>query len=241
MNKYTVLLTSLLCIPFSTLSMTIDSMLKVSDELGTGVYTVTNDLDYPSFIKIEASKVVIDKNGDLSKIKYDKSNLKDWEIALTQSKVILDPKRKKNIGVRSLCSEGCDRSKDSVFAIKFSPTPYVKDGVKKMSVVINYGYESIFLIPAKKPEYKYTIKRNGNNILFHNQGNSLLRVFIDQCKDNKKSADCSRNTVILAGRKKEVSLPVNARQSSLNLNIMGYDNSFYKKAVLSINSPVIRK
>ncbi|AWK84141.1 hypothetical protein BST98_19380 [Photobacterium damselae] len=220
-------------------AMTIDTMLKISDDNGTGVFSITNDLDDPSFIKIKPAKIVSDGNGNLKRIEYTKNNFDEWEISLTQSKVIVEPQRVKNIGVRSLCSEGCDRSKDTVYALKFLPTPYTKDGEKKKSVTINYGYEALFVIPAKKPEYKYNIKRVGDDILFENRGNSLIRVSINQCNGKRKSS-CSRSVVVLSKRNKKILLPVNARQDVLSLEILGYDNSFYKKSTLSESKNIVR-
>ncbi|MHA6607619.1 hypothetical protein ACVA6G_19295 [Photobacterium damselae] len=220
--------------------MTIDTMLKISDDNGTGVFTVSNDLDKSSFIKIEPSKVIVNKDGSLKKIKYDKSNFKDWEISLTKTKLILEPKRVKNIGIRSLCSDGCDRTHDTVFAIKFLPTPYLKGDEKQASVTINYGYEPIFVIPASSPKYKYKIERKDDRVLIENSGNSLLRIFIDQCNEKVKK-NCNSNIVVLAGRKKDINLPINSRQNKINLNIMGYDNSFYKKAILGKTTPIIRR
>ncbi|ENP8454218.1 hypothetical protein ACEI25_000840 [Photobacterium damselae] len=234
-----ILFISILVVSFSTNAMTIDTMLKISDDNGTGVFSITNDLKDPSFIKIKPSKITINNDGELVKNEYTKDNLNEWEIAITQNKVIVEPNRVKNIGVRSLCVDGCDRSQDTVFAIKFLPSPYIKDGRKKASVTINYGYEALFVIPALEPSYKYKISRDDDNILLENKGNSLLRVFVNQCRNEIKSS-CSRSAVVLAGRKKTLKLPVNARQKVLNLDIMGYNNSFYKKATLSRSNPIIR-
>lgn len=220
-------------------AMTIDTMLKISDDNGTGVFSITNDLNETSFIKIKPAKVVSDNNGNLKKIEYNKDNFNEWEISLTQSKVIVEPKRVKNIGVRSLCSESCDRTKDTVYAIKFLPSPYRKDGETKPSVTINYGYEALFVIPAKNPEYKYNIKRVRDDVLFENKSNSLIRVSINQCNGQRKS-NCSRSVVVLSGRNKRIKLPVNARQDVLSLEILGYDNSFYEKSTLSKNKNIIR-
>ncbi|MGR5369132.1 hypothetical protein [Photobacterium damselae] len=237
--KKIIILLGLIVSAFTN-ALTVDTMLKISDDNGTGVFSISNDLDEPSFIKIKPSKIIVTPDGNIKRELYTESNMLDWEIALTQMKVILDPKRVKNIGVRSLCSEGCDRSKDNVFALKFLPSPYRKDGQKKSSVSINYGYEPLFVIPAREPVYKYTIERIDNNIKVNNKSNSLIRVFVNQCNGKIKS-DCSKNIIVLAGRNKRVSLPVNARQNELNLNIMGYDNSFYKKAALTKKHKVIRE
>ncbi|MFB1076448.1 hypothetical protein [Photobacterium damselae] len=236
-----ILLLSLLSMTSISNALTVDTMLKISDENGTGVFSLANDLNEPSFITVKPSKVIVSTDGEIKRIQYTKDNLQDWEISLTQNKIILDPKRTKNVGVRSLCADGCDRSKDTVFALKFLPSPYVKDGQKKAAVSINYGYEPLFVIPAEKPSYKYNIDRvDSDKVIINNKSNSLLRVYINQCDLNNKK-DCSKNVIVLSGRNKTVKLPIHARQDSLNLNIMGYDNSFYKKATLSTKYPIVRE
>ncbi|HIF9499097.1 TPA: hypothetical protein ACX6S1_001863 [Photobacterium damselae] len=219
--------------------MTIDTMLKISDENGSGVFSLYNNLKQPSFISISSSKVIVDKNGKLHKEAYTSDNLSKWEVALTQNKLILDANREKKVGIRALCADGCDRSKDSVFAVKFLPQPYFKKGEKPKSAVnINYGYEPIFVIPAKNPDYKYDIIRNDNYIIVNNKSNSLIKVLVNQCKDKSINVNCSKKIVVLAGRKRKDLLPSEARDDNLNIQLTGYDNSYYKNYSLSKNEPI---
>ncbi|HIF9253994.1 TPA: hypothetical protein ACX6Q7_001300 [Photobacterium damselae] len=240
MLKNNLFYSIILLMSSQTYAITIDTMLKISDDNGTGVFSVTNESKTPSFVKIKPAKVVVKEDGSIGKIEYTKENLLEWEVSLTQNKVIVEPLRTKNIGIRSLCSDGCNREKDTVFAVKFLPSPYSKDNEKKVSININYGYESLFVIPASKPEYKYTIERRGDDIYVKNTSNSFIRVLVDQCNKNV-TENCSRNSLILAGRNKKISLPVNARQNMIGLTVIGYDNSFYKKLTLNGSTPIARK
>ncbi|PSU70772.1 hypothetical protein [Photobacterium phosphoreum] len=222
----------LLALLFPSLShaIVIDSMLKVADSHGTGVYTVSNNDPDPAFVNVKLSKVET-KDGKLIKTPYTKSNLLEWDATLTQNKFILDPLMAKKIGVRALCADGCNPDHDTIFAVQFTPSPYSKDGEMK-GVAINYGYESIFVIPAKNKKISYSIEKNNENALLKNTGNTTLEVFFNQCSALFK-ADCSTKVIMLPGRVRKLVLPKNARKGKIDVFISSVDDTFYKKEVVT--------
>ncbi|NVP02568.1 hypothetical protein HWA77_20360 [Photobacterium damselae subsp. damselae] len=226
------ILTSLLMLsPFMSNAMSIDTMLKVADKNGQGTYVVTNDQRSPAFINVNLAKIYV-KNGKVIKDYYNKDNLLSWEVSATQNKFVLDSGMRKMVGVRALCADSCDPTKDSVYAVQFSPSPYSKDGNTKAGVSISYGYESIFVIPAKKKNISYSIVKKDSIVNLKNESNTTLQVFFNQCSAMFKS-DCSIKTILLPGKIRSIKLPKNAQKGDINTIITTVDDDFYKKEVLS--------
>ena len=228
----------LLALLFPSLShaIAIDTMLKVADSHGAGVYTVTNNETNPAFVNVKLSEISI-KDGKLVKTPYTKSNLLEWDATLTQNKFILDPLMAKKVGVRALCADGCNPDLDTVFAVQFTPKPYSKDG-KMEGVSISYGYESIFVIPAKNKKISYSIEKKNENTLIKNTGNTTLEVFFNQCS-SKFKVDCSTKIIMLPSKVKKIVLPKNARKGSIDVFISSVDDTFYKKEVVANDKKVI--
>ncbi|HIF9171046.1 TPA: hypothetical protein ACX6PO_003827 [Photobacterium damselae] len=226
-----IIISLLLLFPIVSSAISIDTMLKVSDHNGKGTYVVSNDGHSPEFVSIGLAKVFI-KDGKLVREYYNKDNLLEWEISATQNRFILESGMKKLIGVRALCGDSCDSSKDSIYAVQFTPTPYTKDGKPKKGVSISYGYESIFIIPAKKKNISYTITKKGSVVHLKNDSNTTLEVFFNQCSAMFKS-DCSVKIILLPGSIRAIELPKNARKGDINTFITSVDDDFYKKMVLS--------
>ena len=228
----------LLALLFPSIShaIAIDTMLKVSDEHGAGVYTVTNNQADPAFVNVKLSKVEV-KSGKVVKTPYTKSNLLEWDATLTQNKFILDPLMAKKVGVRALCAEGCNPDHDTVFAVQFTPTPYSKNG-KMKGVAISYGYESIFVIPAKNKKISYSIEKKNESVLLKNTSNTTLEVFFNQCSAMFK-ADCSTKVIMLPGKIRKLLLPKNARKGMIDVFISSIDDTFYKKEVVANDKKVI--
>ncbi|WP_340641773.1 hypothetical protein WAX88_17565 [Photobacterium damselae subsp. damselae] len=228
--KKTIVSVLMLC-SFTTNAISIDTMLKVADKNGQGTYVVTNDQRSPAFINISLAKVYV-KNGNVVKDYYNKDNLLSWEISATQNKFVLDSGMRKMIGVRALCADSCDPNNDSIYAVQFTPSPYKKDGESGNGVSISYGYESIFIIPAKKKSISYSIIKKGSVVNLKNDSNTTLQVFFNQCSDMFKS-DCSIKSVLLPGKVRSLTLPKNAQKGDINTIITTVDDEFYKKEVLS--------
>lgn len=226
-----VITSILMLCSFTTNAISIDTMLKVSDQNGQGTYVVTNDQSSPAFVNINLAKIYI-KNGKVVKDYYNKDNLLSWEISATQNKFVLDPGMRKIIGVRALCADSCDQNKDSIYAVQFTPSPYKKDGTTGNGVSINYGYESVFIIPAKKKAISYSMIKKGSIVNMKNDSNTTLQVFFNQCSAMFKS-DCSIKSILLPGKVRSLKLPKNAQNGDINTIITTVDDEFYKKEVLS--------
>ncbi len=220
-------------------ALQIDTMVKVADKGGSGVFTLTNETDNASFISTKVSKIEI-KNNIVSYIPYVKDNLKDWEVTTTLPKLILDSHRVKNIGVRSLCSESCDVTTDQVYRIEFTPSVYYREGEKRKSAVnFNYGYAPIFVITEKESVIKYTIENKGKQIRIKNDGNTFLKIHVDQCT-SEITTKCSQRITVLAGRDKEFQLLDNSINSTLKLAIGNHDLTYYQEKSVTSGSPLIR-
>lgn len=109
----------------------------------------------------------------------------------TSPKLILEPGRAKDVGIRSLCYKvKCDSEQDMTFSVVFEPAPYLKKGeMQDNAVQINYGYSVIYVVPAKKSDMKYSITRHGRSLEILNQGNTLLTFVVDCCKSDNE-VDC---------------------------------------------------
>ncbi|OEC81429.1 hypothetical protein A9D46_18025 [Photobacterium damselae subsp. damselae] len=222
----------LICIffPFFSFALSIDTMVKIADDNGEGTYTVQNNEKYPVFVNVKLAKMSI-INNKLKKIFYNKDNILMWEASVSQNKFILDAGKQKYIGIRALCSDSCDENQDSVFSAQFTPTPYSKDGKPVKGVSINYGYESIFIVPAKNKQISYSITRTDDKVKIENMSNTTIEAFFNQCTGMFKS-DCSVKTVLLPGNTRNITLPKNARQNKVNTHISSIDKAFYKKEIL---------
>lgn len=222
----------LMCVlfPIFSFALSIDSMVKVADENAEGIYDVQNNEKYPVFVNVKLAKVsIVDKK--LKRVSYNKDNILMWEASVSNNKFILDAGKRKKIGIRALCSDSCDENNDNIFAVQFSPTPYSKDGTKSKGVNINYGYESLFIVPAKKKNISYSINRNKDNVKVINNSNTTLEVFFNQCNGLFKS-DCSVKVILLPGNSRIIKLPKNARKNDVNTHISSVDKVFYKKEIV---------
>ncbi|MGL5027574.1 MAG: hypothetical protein ACRC6P_16560 [Shewanella oncorhynchi] len=211
-------------------ALTIDTMVLVGDKAGNGVFTLTNDMEYTSFITGNITKY--DVNGEvIDKKQYTKDNLKDWEITLSNPKLILEAGRSKQVGVRSLCGQTCDFTRDHVYQINFVPTPYSEDGGVAPIVAVNIGYAPLYIIPALKQDVKFNIKNLGDKIYVENTGNTFFRLGIDQCSLSI-TKDCRAAFTVLAGRKKYFKLPPNTRSDMLKVVVVNHDNTFVRRPVI---------
>lgn len=213
-------------------ALTIDKMVLVGDKAGNGIFSLTNDLQYTSFITGEITKYDVD--GEIiNKTQYTKDNLSDWEITLSNSKIILESGRTKQVGVRSLCGQTCDFAQDHVYQINFVPTPYAEDGGEAPIVAVNIGYAPLYIIPAAQPDMKFTIKNLGDKIYVENTGNTFFRLGIDQCSV-AVTENCRAAFTVLAGRKKYYKLPKNTQSDELKVIIVNHDETFVRRQVIKL-------
>ena len=137
-------------------ALTVDTMFLVSDASGNGVVTLTNDFDKTSFIKTSISEINTDSRGEIIRNKYTKENIQQWRVMTTNPKLILEPGRAKDVGIRSLCYKvKCESDKDMTFSVVFEPAPYLKKvDEHNNSVQVKYGYTVICVVPLKTHKTK---------------------------------------------------------------------------------------
>lgn len=222
--KKIVLIASLLG-AFSSASQAVmlDTMFVVSDAKGNGSYVLTNDKKTNYYIESKIREIITDEEGQYSKKEYSRDNIDDWEIALSNHKLILEPGRSKSLGIKAICGEKCDLSEDKTFEIAIIPKPYVPDDEsykQKMNVFI--GYAPIFIIPAKDAVLNYDIKTDGENITIFNKSNTMIRVLVDNCQ-NKSSITCRSVYTVIKGRLKEFVLPIDAMGKDLNVTVVNHN------------------
>ncbi|MDQ9091300.1 hypothetical protein RC083_06805 [Pseudoalteromonas haloplanktis] len=214
----------LLVSTFNASALTIDSMLLVADKGGNGAFSLSNDLSDTNFIKGSISQVNV-VNGEIEEVKYTEDNLTDWEVTLTHPKLILEPGRTKQVGVRSLCSKECSFSEDHVYKVLFEPTPYDPEGKLESKVSVNFGYAPLFIIPAQESKINYSIQHLGDQLMIDNTGNTYIRVVINECS-NEVTQGCKATFTVLAGRHRAFNLPDVVINKNVKAIIVNHDESY---------------
>lgn len=214
-------------------ALTVDTMFLISDKTGNGVVTLTNDLDKTSFIKTSISEISTNGNGEIIRTPYTKDNIQQWRVMTTNPKLILEPGRAKDVGIRSLCYKvQCQAESDMVFSLVFEPAPYLKKGESQENAVqVNYGYSVIYVIPAKKSDMKYQVTRKGTSLEIYNKGNTMLTFVIDRCNTDKV-VDCRTQERVIAGRVKKFKLPDYMQSLTVEASIYNHDESYKRKIVI---------
>lgn len=230
-----IFLTSALLFSSLANALTIDSMYLVSDDRGNSIISLTNDLEQTSFVNTYISELTTDEKGNIIRNKYTEENFDDWKIITTTPRLIIEPGVSKDIGIRALCDpDSCAHDKDLMFSIVFEPSPYFEDSVSSQSsVMINYGYASLFIIPAKNQNISYTLVNRGEYILARNTGNTLLNLVIDQCSSIVKN-NCRVTERLLSGRERQIKLPDHFKRDKIEVKIYNHDESYKGKQSLSL-------
>jgi len=212
----------------------LDNMFVVSDEKGNGSYILSNDKDINYFIESSIRELITDEEGEYTKVEYTMDNILNWQVALSNNKLILEPGRSKSLGVKAICGDSCDFSEDKTFEIAIVPKPFIPEGEESnqtMSVYI--GYAPVFIVPAKESILNYDIIPKGKNVRIHNKSNTMIRVVVDNCI-NEISADCRKVYTLIKGRAKEFPLPVQAVGKDLNVTVVNHNES--KKETLTVKN-----
>lgn len=228
------MLTLLLSSTFIVDAARLDKMLLVADENGNGVYMFLNDQPQTYFVEATISELGIDSDGQLKKKEYNLENLSQWQIALSNPKIIVEQGRAKSVGVQAICGNKCDFEQDKMFEIAFVPKPFNSHG-EASSVSVFIGYAAIFIIPAKKPVYDYSIQYDGEGLFIHNSGNSMVQVIVDQCVGVRESG-CNASFLLLRGRKKYFKLPDKLQFDKLNVHVVNHDESYSDRFTVNKSS-----
>lgn len=195
-------------------ALIIDKMIHISDGVND-YYKITNNDKFHLFVNTELSEKLIVDGLPSSEILYTADNINDWLITVNPQKMILAPMETKIVYVnKNICSDGqsCSSDKDRLFSIAFIPQVYnTGKDMEGENVGILFGFAPAFITLANKINIKYKIKVNSNANGEHfldlkNEGNSLIKVTIDQCKTGEKSLDCIMHKTLLSGKAESINL-----------------------------------
>lgn len=215
----------------NAMAMNLERMLVISDESGNGSFVMTNNKEQTYFIETGISEIITDENGDYSRVKFSQDNVSEWDVVLSNHKLIVEPGRTKSIGVKAICGNQCDFSSDKTYEVTLVPKPYSQETKDQQTVNVFIGYAPIFIIPAKEPRIDYDIKINNDLVKIHNKSNTLIKVMIDNCK-GEKSSRCSRSYTLVKGRAKELELPEDTVGEDLNITVFNHDESYREKSTV---------
>ena len=137
---------------------------------------------------------------------------RDAGLLVTPNKLVIPPKSRKL--VRFVVLKPATDKEDNVYRVTFKPVsnPDIpKDGQIGVKVVI--AYQVLVLVQPSNPEPKLVAKRNGNKLLFTNNGNTnvLLREG-RQCPNKSSTEDECQHLPgqrLYAGNKWSIDLPTN--------------------------------
>lgn len=220
----------------SVSALSVDSMVKLSDDNGNGYFVINNSSDNKMYITAEVKKIISTNKDNVSYEPYTKDNISDWQLSLSTTKFILSPNESKNIGLRSLCNGSCSSERDQYYSVSFMPSFY-NDLNKENGAEIGflYGYEPLYIIPTKRAHMQYEIYYNSKSITINNTGNTLLKANINECKitTNKQ---CNGDYMVISGREKSFDLPNEiGEKNKLRIDILNHDGSYFKTVEIDKN------
>lgn len=177
-------------------AMIVDKMVHVSDRNGD-YYKVTNDTAIHMFINANVAEKIISRKS-ISDVKYTAENVSEWQIMVEPARFILAPGESKFVRIKNLCKMdflNCVGDKDRIFEIALVPSVYVPPGADEDPAVgVLFGFSPIFVLPSLTAEVKYETKKtvvdNAPHIEFDNEGDSLLRLDVDECGNKGVMSSC---------------------------------------------------
>lgn len=204
--------------PTYSLSIGIDSMVKVADN-GTGHFTVTNSEDYRQFIQVALASVNV-VNGELKMTPYTRDNISSWTLNVRPARTIVDTGLQKEFKVDFTPKPNTNKNIDHVYQLTFVPTPYFSKGEKiKHAMQIALGFAPIFIVPAEKDApLHFNVTRNKDSIKLINKGDTYIRAYFSSCEkgvpQNKRDA-CSTVVHGLSGRHLEIPVPSGMKKAKI--------------------------
>lgn len=218
---------------FAGPTFTLDSLLKAGNDDGHGSFTLTNTNDETVYVKGEVIQIKVEE-GDIKKIPLTKENFLLWDLSINPSKLQLLPGEVRDVAVKYLCQKDCDRSKDSVYQIRFTPVsaPVEMDGQK---VVFAFGLAPYYIVPALTSEvdYEWNYDEDAHVVSVYNKGNTYLKIEFDNCNNNLRSERrCRAVFNVLSGRKLDIKLEEGLQGNNVNVTVADHDQRFEDEFIL---------
>ncbi|WP_158134618.1 hypothetical protein [Photobacterium damselae] len=213
-------------------ALAIDNMLYFIHKANSTKIELINNESRKAFIKIGMSKIEV-KDNSLHETELSSRNINDWNITLTPSKTIMEPKQAKSISVHYNCFKNCDRAKDEIYKLSILPVPYGEDG-KLTDVKLGFGFAPYVIVPAidQNPSYSIKYTKDKKGIIFSNTGNTFLNAVIDICK-KEINKQCNISHRMLPGRTKTFKLNDEVQKlNSIKFYVVNYDESYKNITVI---------
>lgn len=231
----------LLMLPaISANALTVDSMVKFADDKGNETFIINNNSAEKMYITSSIKKITSFRDNKPIYELYSRENIADWELSASKTKLVLNPHESTTVGMRSLCNGSCASDQDQYYAVSFLPTYYDNSdeaNSKRAEVGFVYGYEPLYVMPAKVSEMKYDISYNDDRITINNKGNTVSRVIVNQCSSPSET-QCKSAFTVVAGMQKSFKLSQKTGASEyLNIDIINHDASYFNSVTIKKNKP----
>ena len=218
---------------FAAASFTLDTLIKVGNEKGHGAFTLKNLERETVYIKGTVSQIKV-VDGEIKKIPLTRDNFPIWDLAINPSKLRLLPGEVRDVAIKYLCQEDCDRSKDLVYQIRFAPVspPETPEGQK---VVVSFGMAPYYITPALKSDvhYEWDYDEKAKKVTINNTGNTYLKVQFDNCNNNlREERRCKAVYHVLAGRYMEIDLPEGLIGNNVQVTVADHDQRYQDEFTL---------
>lgn len=219
----------------ATPNFTVDSMIKVSNKVGSETFTLTNTAEDKIYISGEIYRIEL-KDGEIEKTKLTRDNFSSWDLSLHPRKAIMEKGEVRDFSVKYLCEKQCDRSKDLVYQVVFEPAlaSSPDTDTHNVSMIISMG--PYYIIPAlnQKVDFDWDYNKERKEIRFKNTGNTFLRVEFNHCSglDDTSESRCRLVRSFISGRERTISFPPSFGDSSISVTVVNHDESFKKTFTL---------
>ncbi|MGR5240169.1 hypothetical protein ACPV36_04650 [Photobacterium damselae] len=213
-------------------ALAIDNMLYFIGKSNSTKIDLINNESRKAYIKTTMSKIDV-KNNKLYETELSSENISDWNVTLTPSRTIMEPKQAKSISVRFNCAKNCNRAVDEIYKLSILPVPYGEDG-KLTDVKLGFGFAPYVIVPAaeQKPSYNIEYTKDKKGIIFSNTGNTFLNAVIDICKKDVNK-QCNISHRMLPGRTKTFKLNDEVQKlNSIKFYVVNYDESYKNITVI---------
>ncbi|CAH1534392.1 conserved exported hypothetical protein [Vibrio owensii] len=211
----------------ATPTFTLDTLFKTSNENGNASFTLRNTQRENVFVKGEVLQVKV-VDGEIKKIPLTRDNFPLWDLAINPAKLRLLPGEVRDVAVKYLCQKDCDRTKDLVYQIRFSPIAAPSDS-NEQRVDIGFGMAPYYIIPALDPKvtYEWNYDEEKHEVRVNNTGNTYLKIEVDNCNNKLRTVkNCVAVYNVLAGRVLDIDLPDTLKGKNVRVTVADHDQRY---------------